>query len=124
MANTLPLLTIMDEKDRLAQERKIMDLIIKRFNGLAMHTVLLNYSHMRKREFLDVIASLVEREAITVENGPKQKNGIFPKMYRANSDILKSWGKSKYTAKTTENIGPGDPGLANADDRYDLLAVS
>lgn len=82
MANTLPLINIMDERDKLAAERKVMDLLIRKFNGYANHTYLLNYSHMRKREFKETIESLIEREAIVCETGPQQANYKFPKCIR------------------------------------------
>ncbi|HNT52889.1 MAG TPA: hypothetical protein PKH19_05760 [Candidatus Syntrophosphaera sp.] len=86
-----------------------MDLLIRKFNGYASHTHLLNYSHMRKREFKDTIESLLEREAIVCETGPQQANYKFPKMYKANPDIMRSWDPDqnhKITQNNTASLMP------------------
>jgi hypothetical protein len=46
---------------------------------------------MRKREFAETIASLIDREAITVETfGEYHKAG---KLYVLSQEIIDSWGK-------------------------------
>jgi len=87
IANTVPLLQIMEEQDKLAGERKLLDLLIHRFGGRAGHSVLLNASHMKKREFKECVESLIEREAIRVEtymtckNKPGRVYVVDPELY-------------------------------------------
>ena len=91
MANVIPLLDIIDERDKLYNERRLLDILARRFKGYASHSSLLNTSHMKKREFSETIETLLEREAVTCENGQKGVNNRVPKMYRVDPDILKSW---------------------------------
>jgi len=91
MANVIPLLDIIDERDKLYNERRLLDILVRRFKGYGSHTSLLNASHMKKREFHDTVDSLLEREAMSCESGPMAENRKVPKMYRVHSDILKSW---------------------------------
>ncbi|MDD4223665.1 MAG: hypothetical protein PHD87_03685 [Candidatus Cloacimonetes bacterium] len=64
---TIPFLEIVSEQDKLAGERKLVDLLVNKYGGKARHSDLMNASHMKKREFLECVGSLLEREAITVE---------------------------------------------------------
>ena len=91
MANVIPLLDIIDERDKLYNERRLLDILVRRFKGYASHSSLLNTSHMKKREFSETIESLLEREAVTCESGQRGVNNKVPKMYRVDPDILKSW---------------------------------
>lgn len=52
----------------------------------------MNLSHMRKREFNECVASLIEREAISVE-AVKLKNGHTGKSYQLNGSIMDSWSR-------------------------------
>ena len=90
MGNTTPLLDIMDEKDKLASERKLVDILLNKFGGKARHSDLMNRCHMRKREFHDTIESLIDREALTVETYKSTTN--TGKMYVLNPGIVKDWG--------------------------------
>lgn len=95
MANVIPLLNIIDERDKLQNERKLIDLLVNRFGGRGSHSALLNASHMKKREFTEAVESLIERDAITCETGEKQLNNRFPKMYVLNPEIMSSWNKEE-----------------------------
>ena len=88
-ANTIPFLEIVSEQDRLAGERKLVDLLVSKYGGKAGHSSLLNSSHMRKREFNECIAGLIDREAITVDNYRTQQ-GNSGRLYVLSPDLLKS----------------------------------
>jgi len=89
MANVNPLLTLMDEKDKLAHERKLVETLLRKFHGRAKHSELMNACHMRKREFQEVIASLIDREAIMVQSiGSGNHVG---KLYVLSPELLKNW---------------------------------
>jgi hypothetical protein len=90
LKNTLPLLEIMDEQDKLAGERKLVEIIINKYGGKAKHSDLMNMSHMRKKEFRDSIESLIEREAITVETF-QSANFRASKQYDLAAEIMESW---------------------------------
>lgn len=91
LANTAPLLELMEEQDKLAAEHKIVDALRARFAGKAKHSELMNACHMRKREFKEAVDSLIEREALTVETyGSGSHVG---KMYALNTVIVKDWEK-------------------------------
>ena len=89
---TIPFLEIDSEQDRLAGERKLVDLLVCKYGGKALHSSLLNSSHMRKREFNECIAGLIDWEAVSVE-AVKLKNGNTGKVYLLNDEIMRSWGK-------------------------------
>ncbi|MCB5284943.1 MAG: DUF3987 domain-containing protein [Candidatus Cloacimonetes bacterium] len=89
-ANTIPFLMIVCEQDKLAGERKLVDLLVNKYNGKALHTTLLNSSHMKKREFNECVSSLLEREAIMVE-AYKMSNGKVGKAYQVSEIIKSSW---------------------------------
>ena len=90
---TIPFLEIVSEQDKLAGERKLVELLVNKYNGKARHSDLMNMSHMKKREFKECVESLIEREAITVDThtGPNNK---VARMYVLNADIRHSWGQS------------------------------
>jgi hypothetical protein len=91
MENVNPLLELMEEKDKLAGERKVVEALLNKFGGKAKHSQLMNSCHMRKREFSEVIASLIDREAVSVETyGEYRKTG---KMYVLSKEIIDSWEK-------------------------------
>jgi hypothetical protein len=91
MENVKPLLELMDEKDKLTGERKAVEILFKKFKGRAKHSELMNACHMRKREFTEAIASLIDREAITVEAyGDYRRTG---KMYVLCKEIIDSWSE-------------------------------
>ncbi|MBW6513240.1 MAG: DUF3987 domain-containing protein [Candidatus Syntrophosphaera sp.] len=91
-ANTIPFLEIVDEQDKLAGERKLVEILIQKYNGKAGHSALLNASHMKKRDFKECIESLIEREAISVESY-KSVQGNSGKMYVLARELMDSWGK-------------------------------
>jgi hypothetical protein len=95
MENTLPLLEIMDEQDKLAGERKLVEIIINKYKGKAKHSDLMNMSHMRKKEFRDSIESLIEREALTVETY-QSANFHASKLYVLAPEILESWRNNEH----------------------------
>ncbi|MBW6514979.1 MAG: hypothetical protein K0B87_09545 [Candidatus Syntrophosphaera sp.] len=82
----------MDEQDKLAGERKLVEILIQKYNGKAGHSALLNASHMKKRDFKECIESLIEREAISVESY-KSAQGNSGKMYVLARELMDSWGK-------------------------------
>ncbi|MDX9834602.1 MAG: DUF3987 domain-containing protein, partial [Desulfobulbus sp.] len=57
--NTIPFLEIVSEQDKLSGERKIVDIMVNKFDGKARHSDLMNLSHMKKREFGECVASLI-----------------------------------------------------------------
>ena len=67
-----------------------MEVLINKYEGKALHSTLLNSTHMKKREFNECIASLIEREAITVE-AYKMRNGRSGKAYQLADSIMESW---------------------------------
>jgi len=89
-ANTLPLLQLLDEQDKLAGERKIISLLVNNFQGRAKHSDLMILAHMRKREFKEIIESLIEKEAITVETYVSSQ-GNTGRMYVLAADLFNSW---------------------------------
>jgi hypothetical protein len=91
MDNVKPLLELMDEKDKLSAERKVVETLLNKFGGRAKHSELMNACHMRKREFSETIASLIDREAVTVESYTEYRH--TGKIYVLNQAIIESWGK-------------------------------
>jgi len=89
-ANTIPFLEIVSEQDRLAGERKLVDLLVSKYSGKAGHSSLLNSSHMRKREFNECIAGLIDREAITVR-ASESTSGRVGKEYVLSPLVMESW---------------------------------
>ncbi|MGC9362681.1 MAG: hypothetical protein ACP5F3_07120, partial [Candidatus Syntrophosphaera sp.] len=89
MENVSPLLAMMEEKDKLAGERKVVEALLNKFGGKAKHSELMNSCHMRKREFSEVIASLIDREAVTVESYGQYRH--VGKMYILSQEIIDSW---------------------------------
>ena len=89
LQNTLPLLELLDEQDKLAGERKVVNILLNKFGGKARHSELMNTCHMNKREFKAAIESLIEREAVAVE--AYVNRGITGKVYVLDATIVKSW---------------------------------
>jgi hypothetical protein len=89
MASVQPLLAIMDEQDKLSGERKLVELLVNKYGGKAGHTQLMNAARMKKREFGELIESLIERGAVRVEN-QKSKNGVNAKIYVIAGGIMES----------------------------------
>jgi hypothetical protein len=87
--NTIPFLEIVEEQDRLAGERKLVELLIRKYDGKASHSALMNSAHMKKREFKECVDSLIEREAITVEAYKTNTNS--GRAYILAPDIMDSW---------------------------------
>ncbi|MBP7205375.1 MAG: hypothetical protein KBA54_02545 [Candidatus Cloacimonetes bacterium] len=69
-----------------------MDLLVGKYGGKALHSSLMNSSHMRKREFNECIAGLIDREAISVE-ASNLISGRVGKVYVLSPLILESWKK-------------------------------
>ncbi|MDD4223487.1 MAG: hypothetical protein PHD87_02745 [Candidatus Cloacimonetes bacterium] len=67
-----------------------MDLLVSKYGGKAGHSSLLNSSHMRKREFNECIAGLIDRVAISVE-AITLSNGRPGKAYQVSEEIMESW---------------------------------
>jgi len=88
--NTIPFLEIVSEQDKLSGERKIVDIMVNKFNGKARHSDLMNLSHMKKREFGECVASLIEREAVRVE-AEKLNSRKASKVYILDESIIDSW---------------------------------
>ena len=88
--NTIPFLEIVSEQDKLSGERKLVELLVNKYDDRAGHSALLNVSHMKKREFKECIETLMEREAIIAES-EKKKNGKTAKAYVLANAILESW---------------------------------
>ena len=65
---------------------------MNKFDGKARHSELMNLSHMKKREFGECVASLIEREALRVDT-EKKLNNKSAKIYVLNEGIIKSWRK-------------------------------
>jgi hypothetical protein len=91
MTNTIPLLNIIDEQDKLSGERKLVEILLNKYGGKAKHSELMNACHMRKREFRECVESLIEREAITV--GTFGSGNHVGRMYVLANDIIESWSK-------------------------------
>jgi len=87
---TILIREILSEQDRLAGERKLVELLVNKYGGRAKHSELMNASHMKKREFREAIESLIEREAMIVE-AVKLRNGNIGKVYALNEVIMGSW---------------------------------
>ncbi len=69
-----------------------MDLLANKFDGKARHSDLMNMSHMKKREFGECVASLIEREAVRVE-AVRSSQGNIGKTYILSPKIMESWSK-------------------------------
>ena len=87
----LSILDILDERDSLAMERKVVDLLVNRFGGKANHSELMNASRLKKRDFKECLESLIDRGAITVE--AYVKNNHTGKMYVLDQELHESWRK-------------------------------
>ncbi|MCB5285186.1 MAG: DUF3987 domain-containing protein [Candidatus Cloacimonetes bacterium] len=90
MEHIFSILDIMDERDSLATERKLVDLLVNRFGGKATHSELMNASRQKKRDFKDATESLIDRGAITVETGVAANNKPT-RLYLLDRDLLSSW---------------------------------
>ncbi|MBW6514517.1 MAG: DUF3987 domain-containing protein [Candidatus Syntrophosphaera sp.] len=90
MENTRPFLAIMEEEDKLAGERRLLDLLINKYGGSAGHTQLMNGAHMKKREFMDIIENLIERGAVRVET-QKTRNHPSAKLYVVAPVLMESF---------------------------------
>ncbi len=90
--NTIPFLEIVSEQDKLSGERKIVDIMVNKFDGKARHSDLMNLSHMKKREFGECVASLIEREAVRVET-EKLNSRKASKVYILDESIIDSWNQ-------------------------------
>ena len=88
--SVIPFLEIVSEQDKLAGERKIVDIMVNKFDGKARHSDLMNLSHMKKREFGECVASLIEREAVRVET-EKLNSRKASKVYILDESIIDSW---------------------------------
>ena len=91
-SNTIPFLEIVSEQDKLSGERKIVEILINKYNGKATHSQLMNASHMKKREFKECVESLIEREAVTVDTY-RSSQGNTGRMYMLSPYIIESWNK-------------------------------
>jgi hypothetical protein len=67
-----------------------VEILVGRYGGKAGHSSLLNSSHMRKREFNECIAGLIDREAITVK-ASESTSGRVGKEYVLSPLIMESW---------------------------------
>ncbi|MFA6721578.1 MAG: DUF3987 domain-containing protein [Candidatus Cloacimonadaceae bacterium] len=89
LRNTIPLLRLLEDQDKLAGERRLVELIVHKYSGKAPHTKLMNSAHMTKREFGIAIETLIEREAVRVET---YNSGKRPgKLYVIAPEIYHSW---------------------------------
>ena len=88
-ANTIPFLEIVSEQDKLAWERKLVELLVNKYEGKARHSDLMNTSRMRKREFATAVESLIDREAVTVESYSAYNH--TGKMYVVSKALMESW---------------------------------
>ncbi len=89
LRNTLPLLRLLEDQDKLAGERRLVELIVHKYAGQAPHTKLMNSAHMNKREFMAAVETLIEREAVKVETYQNVKK--TGKMYSISPEIYRSW---------------------------------
>jgi hypothetical protein len=90
LRNTIPLLRMLEDQDKLAPERRLVELIVHKYGGQAPHTKLMNSAHMTKREFMAAVETLIEREAVKVETYTSSKNRPG-RMYVIHPAILESW---------------------------------
>jgi len=67
-----------------------VNLLANKFNGKARHSDLMNLSHMKKREFGECVASLIEREAVRVDT-EKLNSRKASKVYILDESIIDSW---------------------------------
>ena len=88
--SVIPFLEIVSEQDKLAGERKIVDIMVNKFDGKARHSDLMNLSHMKKREFGECVASLIEREAVRVDT-ERVTSKRASKIYLLDESIISSW---------------------------------
>ncbi len=90
LENTPAILDLLDEQDKLSGERRIIEVLVNKFNGRATHSALMNSVHMRKKEFRENIESLIEREAIRVETVLSRNNKPC-RLYVLDGELLTSW---------------------------------
>jgi len=87
--NTMPLLRLMSEQDRLAGERKLVELLAQKFGGRASHSDLMQYAHFDKKSMNSAIDTLLEMEVISVETG-KSKSSRPVRVYILEPEILEN----------------------------------
>ncbi len=90
LRNTMPLMNLLADQDKMAPERRLVDLIVHKYGGRASHSRLMNSSHMGKREFATSIETLIEREAMQVQTYQLSRNRSG-RMYVIHPAILDSW---------------------------------
>lgn len=95
LEHILSILDILDEKDSLAMERKVVDLLVNRFGGRATHSELMNASRLKKRDFKECLESLIDRGAVSVE--AYMKGNRTGKMYVLDKELHGSWRKNSET---------------------------
>jgi len=89
--NTLPLMKMMSEQNRLSGERKLVELLAKRFGGRAAHTELMQMAHFDRKEMNSKIDTLLDMEVIRVETGNHKTKPV--KIYVLDEAILRNLTK-------------------------------
>ena len=87
--NTLPLMKMMSEQDKLAGERKLVEILCHKFEGKAAHTELMQYAHFDRKEMNNKIDTLLDMDVIRVETGVG-KNGKSMKIYVLDPEIMEN----------------------------------
>jgi hypothetical protein len=90
--NTLPLMKMMSEQDKLSGERKLVEILCHKFEGRAAHTELMQYAHFDKKEMNSKIDTLLDMEVISVETG-SGKNHKPVRIYVLDPDIMANQSK-------------------------------
>jgi len=90
--NTLPLMKMMSEQDKLSGERKLVEILANKFEGRAFHTELMQYAHFDKKEMNAKIETLLDMEVISIETGLR-KNNKSSKVYVLDPIILQNMTK-------------------------------
>jgi len=87
--NTLPLMKLMSEQNKLSGERKLVEILGNKFEGKASHSELMQYAHFDKKEMNSKIETLIEMEVIRVETGVG-KNNKAVKFYVLDPQIMEN----------------------------------
>jgi hypothetical protein len=87
--NTIPLLKLMSEQDKLAIETKLVNSLCRKHNGKASHSDLMRDVRIPKKVMKDAIETLIEMDIISVTT-THAKNGKTAKGYLLDPEIMAS----------------------------------
>lgn len=75
--NTIPLLSIMDDKGNLVKEKKFVDLLDKKYGGEAMHSDIQTDGHFKAWMIKDIVETLTGMGVLEVETLPSSTGKLM-----------------------------------------------